>query len=127
MPDLQPHARSGSAERNASLAREWRRLSNAATFVAVLTGPAFFAVLVTRDDMAVGWALLRDGRSRSRPSAASSTSLAHRLIPRASLYGADREALLDDATARRRLWFWRGKFRLAASGLTLFFVADLRC
>jgi ATP-dependent Zn protease len=38
--------------------------------------------------------------------------IAHKLIPRPSLYGADREALLDDATARRRWWYWRGKYRL---------------
>src|SRR3954451_2237385 len=56
--------------------------------------------------------------------------VAHRLIPRPTLYGSDRDTLLDDATARRRVWFWRGKFRFVffVGGtffLILWFVATL--
>jgi ATP-dependent Zn protease len=100
------------------LGREWRRLTRAATFVAVLTSPALFVVLHNRD----GWSI---------PAAIVGTIagiaafrglvdvIAHRLIPRPSLYGADREALLDDAVARRRIWFWRGKYRFLVWGLGL--------
>ncbi|MDX6665646.1 MAG: cell division protease FtsH [Solirubrobacteraceae bacterium] len=111
MTDETVYARS-AAERNASLGQEWKRLSRAATFVAILTGPAFFAILVTRDHMAAGWALLLTVGAIAAFRGLIDI-LAHRLIPRPSLYGAGREALLDDATARRRLWFWRGKYRLA--------------
>ncbi len=37
--------------------------------------------------------------------------IAHRLIPRPSLYGADKADLAEDARARRRVWYWRKKFR----------------
>src|SRR3954454_10055325 len=99
------------SERNASLAREWRRLSRAATFVAVLTGPAFFAVLVGRNGWPIWSALILTILAIAAFRGLIDV-IAHRLIPRASLYGAERGALADDATARRRLWFWRGKFRL---------------
>ncbi|HEX4837365.1 MAG TPA: AAA family ATPase [Solirubrobacteraceae bacterium] len=93
---------------NAALGGDWKRLSRAATFVAVLTSPALFVALKTG-----GW---------STPAALLGTIagvvafrglidlIAHRLIPRPSLLGADREELLDDATDRRRVWFWRGKY-----------------
>jgi len=103
--------KSSQHEDQVLLGGEWRRLGRAATFVALLTSPALFLILHTRD----GWSI---------PAAVVGTIagiaafrgfvdvIAHRLIPRPSLYGADREALLDDATARRRIWFWRGKYRL---------------
>jgi cell division protease FtsH len=94
-----------------SLAREWRRLSRAATIVAILTSPALMAILIGADDWPWGWALLT-----TIVAVAAFRGLidiaAHRFIPRPSLYGADQDALIDDATARRRLWFWRGKYKL---------------
>jgi ATP-dependent Zn protease len=99
-----------SAHREA-LAGEWRRLSRAATFVAILTSPAFMAVLVGVNDWPWLWALLATIVAVSAFRGLIDI-VAHRFIPRPSLYGADRESLLDDAMARRRLWFWRGKFRL---------------
>lgn len=100
----------GAGAREA-LAFEWRRLSRAATVVAVMTSPALMAILIGVDDWPWGWALLA-----TIVFVAAFRGLidivAHRFIPRPSLYGADREALLDDATDRRRLWFWRGKFKL---------------
>jgi ATP-dependent Zn protease len=102
------------------LASEWRRLSRAATVVAVLTSPAVLAILVGVDDWPWGWALLA-----TVVFVAAFRGLidivAHRFIPRPSLYGADREALLDDATGRRRLWFWRGKYKLLVWLLGLVF------
>src|SRR4051794_890546 len=95
----------------AALLREWKRLSRAATFVAVLTAPMFFVFLVARNDWPVGTSLIVPFLAVIAFRGLMDM-VAHRLIPRPSLYGADREALLDDATARRRLWFWRGKYRL---------------
>ncbi len=110
LDDHTPRVPSDRHRENSALAGEWRRLSRAATFVAVLTSPLLFSVLHYSD----GWSV---------PASLVVTFLgviafrglidlaAHRLIPRPSLYGADREALLDDAQARRRWWFWRGKYR----------------
>src|SRR3954447_9104490 len=111
MSDDPVAVRPAFSERNASLAREWRRVSPAATFVAVLTGPAFFAVLVANNGWPPPPALLLTILAIAAFRGLIDV-LAHRLIPRASLYGADRDDLAEDATARRRLWFWRGKFRL---------------
>jgi ATP-dependent Zn protease len=101
----------GSADARNALAGEWRRLARAATVVAILTAPALMAVFIVANDWPWGWALLA-----TIVAVAAFRGLidiiAHRLIPRPSLYGAGREALLDDAMARRRLWFWRGKYKL---------------
>ncbi|MGN6371891.1 MAG: AAA family ATPase [Solirubrobacteraceae bacterium] len=93
---------------NAALTREWTRLGRSATIVALLTCPALYVALKVG-----GW---------STPVALIGTLvgviafrglmdvIAHRLIPRPSLLGADREELAQDAMTRRRVWFWRGKF-----------------
>ena len=39
--------------------------------------------------------------------------LAHRLIPAPTIYGAEYELADDDVISRRRLWYWRKKFRRA--------------
>ncbi len=92
----------------ATLAREWRRLGRAATFVALLTSPALYLALHNG-----GWSV---------PASAIGTFVgviafrglvdivAHRLIPRPGLEGADKREMRDDATARRRLWFWRARW-----------------
>jgi ATP-dependent Zn protease len=102
---------SANASTRDVLAGEWRRLSRAATVVAVLTSPALMAILIGVNEWPWGWALLA-----TIAFVAAFRGLidivAHRFIPRPSLYGADREALQDDATSRRRLWFWRGKYKL---------------
>src|SRR5919198_3168950 len=69
------------AAEQAALAREWRRLGRAATFLLVIAFRGFIDVL------------------------------AHKLIPRASLYGAGRELMEADIVAQRRVWYWRTKFR----------------
>jgi cell division protease FtsH len=102
-----------SAEREAqraALAAEWRRLARGATLVAILTSPATFALLHVANDWPVGWALIG-----TIVIIAAFRGLidvvAHRLVPRASLYGAGRELLDEDIVARRRLWYWRAKYR----------------
>jgi len=101
-----------NAANREALAAEWRRLSRAATFVAVLTSPAFMAVLIGVNGWSWFWALVATIAAVSAFRGLIDI-VAHRFIPRPSLYGADREALMDDAMARRRLWFWRGKYKLA--------------
>ncbi len=96
--------RSAFEERNAALQIEWRKLARAATFVAVLTSPLFYVLF--RDQW--HWSVLGSLLGTIGAIAAFRGMidvLAHRLIPRASLYGTDPDALLDDAVARRRLSF----------------------
>src|SRR5436305_2068835 len=96
-------------ERNA-LATQWRQLTRAATFVALLTSPAFFVILYQRN----GWGVL----------AALVVTLiaviafrglvdvvARKVIPSPSLYGADERITAEDVIAKRRLWYWRTKYR----------------
>jgi cell division protease FtsH len=103
----QASAPADRAER-AALAREWRRLARAATVVALLTSPALFVALHVG-----GWSVLASligaivGVMAFRGLI---DVIAHRLIPRPSLYGAGKEELLDDATSRRRVWFWRARY-----------------
>src|SRR3954447_8858464 len=115
----------GLRPEQAALLREWKRLSTAATFVAVMTAPAFLLVLVERNDWPLGWSLIVTFFAVIAFRGLMDL-VAHRLIPRPSLYGADRETLLDDATARRRMWFWRGKFKFIAwvfgVGLTVLWI-----
>jgi cell division protease FtsH len=92
----------------ALLVREWRRLGRAATIVALLTSPALFVALRVG-----GWSIAASLIATLFGVAAFRGLIdivAHRLIPRPSLQGADREQMLEDATARRRLWFWRSRY-----------------
>src|SRR3954468_21933086 len=111
MADGNPSVRSRFAGENAALASEWRRLSRAATFVAILTLPAVFIVLYVQHDWPLGWSIIV-----ALLSVAAFRGLidliAHRMIPRASLYGAGRELREDDAVARRRVWYWRHKYKV---------------
>src|SRR5437764_15229271 len=95
--------RPSSAEREAermALAAEWRRLARGATFVAILTSPATFAVLHVANDWPVGWAILGTILIIAAFRGLIDV-LAHRFVPRASLYGAGRELLDEDVVSRR--------------------------
>jgi cell division protease FtsH len=93
-----------------ALQSEWRRLARAATFVALLTSPAVFAWLYGANDWPLLWALV--GTFALVVGFRGFIDvLAHRLIPRASLYGAGRELMEADIISQRRVWYWRTKFR----------------
>jgi cell division protease FtsH len=99
-----------------ALAREWRRLGRAATFVAVLTSPAAFVWLHVTQGWSVAASLLVTVLSVAGFRGLVDV-LAHRLIPRPSLYGAEQELAEEHVVARRRLWFWTRRWTL---GLWLF-------
>jgi ATP-dependent Zn protease len=92
-----------------ALAYEWRRLTRAATFVALLTAPAFFLVLYDSDHWSVVASLIITvvGVLLFRGLI---EVLARKLIPSPSLFGSE-ELKADDIVARRRYWYWRSKFR----------------
>ena len=93
-----------------ALQGEWRRLGRAATFVAVLTSPAVFAWLYGANNWPLIWALLATFLLVIAFRGFIDV-VAHKLIPRASLYGAGRELMEADIVAQRRVWYWRTRFR----------------
>src|SRR3954454_25308167 len=98
-------------EQAISLAREWRMLGRAATVVALLTSPALFVLLHTSYDWPVLWALVGTfaGIVIFRGGV---DVLAHKLIPAPALYGAEDELKEQDVVSRRRVWYWRHKFKV---------------
>jgi cell division protease FtsH len=95
------------SELSAELAGQWRRLTRAATFVALLTAPAVVVWLNQSQGWAWYWsvlaALLLVVCFRGLVDLAF-----HQLIPRPSLFGLESPQLREeDVVARRRVWFWR--------------------
>ena len=104
-PTLRPMSQQAS-----SLAHEWRRLGRAATVVAVLTSPALFFVFYVGN----GWSVLVSLIVTFVAIIAFRglvDVIAHKLIPAPNLYGAGREMLAQDVVDRRRVWYWRTRFR----------------
>ncbi|HTU98620.1 MAG TPA: AAA family ATPase [Solirubrobacteraceae bacterium] len=102
---------SGSINEHASaLASEWRRLTRAATFVALLTAPAFFLVLFDSNHWSLIASLIITAVAVVMFRGLVEV-VTRKLIPSPSLYGADSTLKEEDIVARRRYWFWRGKFR----------------
>ncbi|MEA2157209.1 MAG: cell division protease FtsH [Solirubrobacteraceae bacterium] len=93
-----------------ALATEWRKLARAATIVALITSPATLIYLTSRHGWPLGWALIVTLFSVVAFRGLVDV-VAHRVIPRASLYGAEKPLLDEDVIARRRTWFWRTKWR----------------
>src|SRR3954451_14123529 len=93
-----------------ALAAEWRRLGRGATFVAILTSPATVALLHVANDWSIGWSLVGTILIIAAFRGLIDV-VAHRFVPRASLYGAGRELLDEDIVSRRRLWWWRSLYR----------------
>ncbi|HET8952382.1 MAG TPA: AAA family ATPase [Solirubrobacteraceae bacterium] len=111
-------------QQSLALAREWRRLGRVATVVALLTSPALFVLLHSTYDWPLGWALVFTllGVAAFRGLV---DVLAHRLIPAPSLFGAESELRDQDVVSRRRLWYWRHKYRQLVWLAALFVVALL--
>src|SRR5438034_973232 len=106
-----------------ALAGTAARLANAATAVtAAATSPALLLTFLTVNHWPLGWALLATffGVVAFRGLI---DVVAHWLIPRPSLWGSDEAERHEDAIARRRRWFWRGKFRTAMFLVVFSFLA----
>src|SRR3954452_7519961 len=105
-------------QRNA-LATQWRQLTRYATFVAVLTSPAFFVVLYHRNGWSMLGALVVTGAAVIAFRGLVDV-LARKIIPSPTLYGASQQLADEDVLAKRRLWYWRTKYRrLTYLALTL--------
>jgi ATP-dependent Zn protease len=97
-------------EHASALAFEWKRLTRAATAVALLTAPMFFIVLYDSDHLSLLASIILTALAVVVFRGLVEV-VARRLIPSPSLYGADDSLKADDIVARRRYWYWRGKFR----------------
>jgi ATP-dependent Zn protease len=97
-------------EHASALASEWRRLTRAATFVALLTAPAFFLLLFDSNHFGLIVSLVVTVIAVVMFRGLVEV-VTRKLIPSPSLYGADAGLKQEDIVARRRYWFWRGKFR----------------
>ncbi|MBM3678332.1 MAG: AAA family ATPase [Actinobacteria bacterium] len=103
---------SADVEANRELAHGWKRLTRAATIVAVLMSPAVFVWLKQE----VGWNWWESLLGTAGLVVALrgfSDLLFHRLLPRPSLFGLETPQLREqDVVSRRRRWFWRFWFRM---------------
>src|SRR4051794_22616491 len=96
-------------QRNA-LAAQWRQLTRAATFVALLTSPAFFVILYQRNGWGMLAALVVTGIAVIMFRGLVDV-VARKFIPSPTLYGADKRMADEDVIAKRRAWYWRTKYR----------------
>ena len=111
--EAQPLGGLQETELSTELASQWRRLTRAATIVALLTAPALVVWFNQTQGWAWYWSIL----------AALLVVVCfrgvfdlvfHRFIPRPSLFGLESQQLREeDVVARRRVWFWRFWLKVA--------------
>src|SRR4029078_5681461 len=101
------------AEASQDLARSWKKLTRAATVVAVLTSPALYIWFTQRSDLS-WWQALLATVAIVVVFRGFADLLFRRLIPAPSLFGVEsRELREEDVVSRRRAWFWRFWFKIA--------------
>jgi ATP-dependent Zn protease len=105
------------------LADQWRRLSRAATAVAILTVPA--AMLWFHEEEGWSWwKSLAAGAALVIAFRGLVDLFFHRAIPWPSLFGLDSPRLREeDVVARRRVWFWRFWLKVGIFAAILYFGA----
>ena len=99
-------------EHGAALAYEWRRLTRAATAVALLTAPAFFLVLYDSNHLSLVASILITALAVLIFRGLVEVIVRH-FLPWPSLLGGNAELKEEDIVARRRYWYWRTKVRRA--------------
>jgi MFS family permease len=111
-------------EHSLALAHEWKKLGRLATAVALLTSPILYAAIATSFAWDWHWCALASLAAvvifRGMVDV-----LAHRFIPSPAIYGAESALAKDDVISRRRLWYWRKKFRRTFFWGSLFLVVSL--
>ena len=102
-----------SSDAARELAASWRRLTRAATFVAVLTSPALIAFFMRQDNWPL-WKALVVTLLIVVSFRGLVDLLFRRLIPWPSLFGLEsQQHREEDVLSRRRAWFWHFWFRIA--------------
>jgi cell division protease FtsH len=102
-----------TGEASHELAAQWRKLTRAATFVAILTSPLPFYLLYEVQGYSLFWSLV--GTFVVVVGTRGLVDIGvRRFIPWPSLFGTDEERLKEeDVVNRRRAWYWYKKFRFA--------------
>ena len=101
------------AEASQELARSWKKLTRAATIVAVLTSPALYIWFTQRSGLS-WWQALLATVAIVVVFRGFADLLFRRLIPAPSLFGVEsRDLREEDIVGRRRAWFWRFWFKIA--------------
>jgi ATP-dependent Zn protease len=101
------------SELSSELAGQWRRLTWAATAVALLTAPAVVIWLNQTQGWAWYWSILA-ALGLVVVFRGLIDLVFHRMIPRPSLFGLESQQLREeDVVARRRVWFWRFWVKIA--------------
>jgi len=97
------------------LAASWRRLTRAATFVAVLTSPALVAFFMRQDNWPL-WKALVVTLLIVVAFRGLVDLLFRRMIPWPSLFGVEsQQHREEDVLGRRRAWFWHFWYRVAVT------------
>jgi ATP-dependent Zn protease len=105
--EAQPIGGFQESELSNELAGQWRKLTRAATFVALLSAPAVVVWLNQNEGWSWYWSILA-ALLLVVTFRGFFDLLIHRLIPRPSLFGLESPQLREeDIVARRRVWFWR--------------------
>ncbi|MEP6910954.1 MAG: AAA family ATPase [Actinomycetota bacterium] len=95
------------ASASSELGAEWRRLTRAATIIAVFTSPAPFLWFHVAHGWSIGWSLVATFFTVIAFRGLVDL-LTRRLLPWPSLYGtADADLKEEDVVSRRRASFWR--------------------
>jgi ATP-dependent Zn protease len=104
-----------SSDAARELAASWRRLTRAATFVAVLTSPALVAFFMRQDNWPL-WKALVVTLLIVIAFRGLVDLLFRRLIPWPSLFGLEsQQHREEDVLGRRRAWFWHFWFRVGVT------------
>src|SRR3954447_6754735 len=95
-----------ASEASRELAQSWRKLTRAATIVALLTAPALLVWFTKQND----WSLLKSlivTLAIVIVFRGFADLLFRKLIPWPSLFGVESDSLREeDVVGRRRAWFW---------------------
>jgi ATP-dependent Zn protease len=102
-----PHGSTLPQDAAQDLALSWRRLTRAATAVAIITSPAVYVWLTERSGWSWWVALLATAAVVITTRGLVDLAF-HRFIPWPSLFGLESQTLREeDVVGRRRAWFWR--------------------
>jgi ATP-dependent Zn protease len=108
-----------SAQESQRLAAQWRSLTRAATFVAVVTSPVLFVWLHDQAGVQTGWAIVATA-ALVMAFRGFVDLVFRRFIPWPSLFATDSAELReDDVVHRQRMSFWRFVYRTAVGALIL--------
>src|SRR5437016_14632541 len=104
-----------SSEDARELAASWRKLTRAATFVAVLTSPALVVFFMRQDNWPF-WKALVVTLLIVVAFRGLVDLLFRRMIPWPSLFGLEsQQHREEDVLGRRRAWFWHFWFRIGVT------------